>query len=300
MKKGVLIMAYGAPNKMEDVEPFYTDIRGGKKPSPELLEELVGRYKLIGGKSPLLEITTAQANGLQERLGEEYKVYVGMRHWEPWIPQVMQIMKKDGVEEILALVMAPHYSKMSIGKYMNIVEQTNLDNNYKFKIHKIENWHTHPLFIKALSKKTSEAMEKFSEEEQKDLMVFFTAHSLPVRIREWNDPYENQLNETSRLVAEKLNIKKWKFAFQSAGRTPEPWLGPDIVDAISNLSVQNGKAALVCVVGFIADHLEVIYDIDIEAKPEAEKIGVHLERIDMLNDNSTLINCFEEIVREKF
>lgn len=294
MKRAVLIMAYGAPNQLEDVEPFYTDIRGGRKPSPELLHELTERYKLIGGKSPLLEITNRQAKALSEKIN--LPVYVGMRHWTPWIPDALKQMNEDGIEEIVVLVMAPHYSKMSIGKYMTIVEETIHKNNYSFNVKKILNWHDHPKFIEGLQQKIKDSEQKFSSEEWKNKTVVFTAHSLPERILQWNDPYPEQLNETSKLIAKGLGIEKWKFAFQSAGRTPEPWLGPDILKMIDQLADAEEKSILICVVGFIADHLEVIYDIDIEAKPYAEKKGIHLERINMLNDDPMLMDCFADIV----
>jgi protoporphyrin/coproporphyrin ferrochelatase len=300
MKKAVLLMAYGSPDKLEDIEPYYTDIRRGRKPSPELLDELTDRYKTIGGKSPLLRITKEQAASLDANLGSEYRVYIGMRHWKPWIHEAVLEMKLDGVEEAVGIIMAPHFSGMSIAKYMQAVEEAKEKHQANFKIKFIESWHNHPLFIEALSEKIDVARKKFTEEEQQKLAVIFTAHSLPEKILKDNDPYTVQLLETSELVAQKANIPIWRFAFQSAGRTEEKWLGPDLRDLMEELTSEGFKSMLVCSVGFIADHLEVMYDIDVEGKEKAKELGVHLERTESLNDNPKLTKLFGELIREKF
>ena len=296
-KRGVLVMAYGAPDSMKDVEPFYTDIRGGRPPSAELLQELIERYEAIGGKSPLLDITNRQAAALETQLGNsEFTVYVGMRHWKPWIPDIVRKMSEDGIEEAVALVMAPHYSRMSIGKYMDIVDQSIAEHGSGITMRQIKEWHLEPAFIHALEHRVHSALKRFSADEQASLRVLFTAHSLPERIREWKDPYPDQLLETSRKIADDLQIQDWEFAYQSSGRTPEPWLGPDILEAINRSSEDGIDAILVCVVGFVSDHLEVLYDIDVEAKPAAEAKDMHLERIDMLNDDPGLIDALAGIV----
>lgn len=293
-------MAYGGPNKIEDIKPFYTDIRRGKEPTPEQLEELTERYRHIGGKSPLLEITTLQGNALQEALGEEYKVYIGMRHWEPWIRDAVKEMKEDGVEDAVAMVMAPHFSKLSVEKYMEGLEKAMAEENYSPNIRKIQSWNMHPLYLRGLEERIGEALNNFTPLERKELLMLFTAHSLPEKIKEWNDPYETQLIETSGALAESLKQERWSFAYQSAGRTPEPWLGPDILDAIEEAGAKGIKNILVCSIGFIADHLEVIYDIDIEARPAAEKLGIHLERARSLNDSFHLIEAFRQMVEYSF
>ena len=296
MAKGVLLMAYGGPDNLEDVEPYYTDIRRGHKPTPELLEELIERYKTIGGKSPIKEITFAKARSLQEQLGKDYKVYVGMRHWHPYIKDTVAEMVEDGIEEAVGIVMAPHYSKMSIGKYIDAVNEAQEDQENQINFNFIESWHTHSMYIKAVEQKIVEALDQFSENEKDQLMVLFTAHSLPERIKEWNDPYPEQLLETSRILAKKLDLKNWQFAFQSAGRTPEPWLGPDILNAVEEASEKGFKNILVCSIGFIVDHLEVIYDIDIEAGQKAKELGVKLVRAKSLNNDPLLIEAFEDMV----
>jgi ferrochelatase len=298
-KRGVLVMAYGAPDSMEDIEPFYTDIRGGRPPSTELLQELIERYEAIGGKSPLLDITARQASALEAQLGSDaFTAYVGMRHWKPSIPDTLRVMAEDGIEDAVAVVMAPHYSRMSIGKYLDIVDQALTEHASGITMHKVQQWHLEPAFIHALEHRVHSAMKRFSADEQTSLRVLFTAHSLPERIREWNDPYPDQLLETSRKIAGDLQIKNWQFAYQSSGRTPEPWLGPDIIDVIDRSAEEGIEAILVCVVGFVSDHLEVLYDIDVEAKPAAEAKGLHLERIDMLNDDPGLIEALAGVVND--
>jgi ferrochelatase len=299
VKKGVLVMAYGSPDKTEDIEPYYIDIRRGMRPSPEQLQELTGRYNAIGG-SPLLRITTEQANNLQNELGEAYSVFVGMRHWKPWILDAVQHMKQEEIEEMVGIVMAPHYSSLSIEKYIGKAEEANEQLNASMKTRYIKQWHNHPLFIEALNRKITKALEHFTEKEKEGLHIIFTAHSLPERILLENDPYKDQLIETCNLISKKSNLKNWTFAFQSAGRTQEKWLGPDLLSVMDELHKNGSKAILVCSVGFITDHLEVLYDIDIEGKVHAEKLGVHLERTESLNADPLLAKLFAELIREKF
>ena len=299
MKKAVLVMAYGSPNKLEDIEPFYTDIRRGNKPSPELLHELTERYKAIGGSSPLLVVTVAQANGIAHELGDEYTAYVGMRHWTPWIPEALEQMRQDGIEKAVGVVMAPHFSGMSVARYIALVEDAKQKMGYSLEIEYIQSWYDHPLFIEALNEKIESTLQHFTEEEKAGLKVIFTAHSLPEKILENNDPYKDQLLETSRLVAEKAGINNWTFAFQSAGRTQEKWLGPDLLEVLHAEAEAGLKAVLICSVGFITDHLEVLYDIDIEGKAKAKELGMHLERTPSLNADPRLARLIADLVKEK-
>lgn len=294
----MLLLAYGAPDSLENTEPFYTHICGGHKPAPALLQNLTGRYEAIGGKSPLLEITRQQASALHKKTG--IPVYVGMRHWKPWIEDSLEQMAADGIEEIIAIVMAPHYSALSIGKYFEAVDEALIKKNLSLKIIKVKSWGNHPLFIKALTERIKESLKKFNDKEQADLHVVFTAHSLPERIIQDGDPYMHQLMETSGLVALDSGIKSWEFAFQSAGRTSEPWLGPDISEALERLTRENRRSVLICVAGFLSDHLEVLYDIDIEAADIAKKSGIHLERIEMLNDSPLLTAVLDDLVKAAF
>ena len=300
MKRGVLLMAYGAPNSLDEVEAFYLDIRKGRKPTPEQLHDLIRRYRAIGGVSPLLDITNRQAAALDESLGDGFKTYVGMRHWNPRIYEVIPQMADDGIEEAIAIVMAPHYSRLSIGIYMELVDEavSALDSPVNF--HKIEHWHTQADYITALEARLREGVRRFEDHSQPSLAVIFTAHSLPEKILGWKDLYHNQLLETSWLLADRIGLKNWHFAYQSAGRTSEPWLGPDILEIIEELKKKNTGSILVCPVGFITDHLEVLYDIDLEAMPHAEKLGMRMERVRMLNDDPLLIDCLAKLARDSF
>jgi len=298
MTRGVLLMAYGAPGAPEDIAPFYTDIRRGRPPTPELLAELVGRYDAIGGSSPLLSITRRQAAALQARLGAGYQVHIGMRHWTPWIRDAVADMARAGITEAVAVVLAPHYSRMSIGQYMARLDEA-LATLAPTAIHfrKVEHWHLQPHYLAALAARCRTALKKFEAPgTTAPPHVVFTAHSLPEKIREWNDPYPGQLQETAQQLAARLNLTKWSVGYQSAGRTPEPWLGPDLLTVISQLAAAGEKNLLVCVIGFVTDHLEVLYDIDLEAKPFAAKHGMRLERIEMLNDDPQLAEALAEVV----
>lgn len=292
-KKGVLLMAYGGPDSIEDVKDFYIDVRSGRIPSEQLIEELTERYKSIGGKSPLLEITQKKAAALQNLLENKYKVYVGMRHWHPFIHETVKKMIADGITEAVGIIMAPHFSKMSVEKYYQKLNEALDENGNSIKFKEIHSWHDHPKFIKAVAEKIRGTLKHFENEKP---VIVFTAHSLPEKILEWNDPYPEQLNETCELIAKELKFKNWTFAYQSAGRTKDPWLGPDLLNKLETLKSEGVNSVLVCPVGFISDHLEVIFDIDIEAQEKAKELGIHLERAPSLNDTPLLIECFSDLV----
>jgi protoporphyrin/coproporphyrin ferrochelatase len=209
-------------------------------------------------------------------------------------------MIKDGIDEAVGIVMAPHFSSMSVAKYIECVEKAQEEFNGKIKFSYVKSYHDNKFYLEALSTKLGDAFLKFSDQEKENLHVIFTAHSLPERILKENDPYLSQLLETSELLAEKNEIKNWSFSFQSAGKTEEKWLGPDLLEEIEKLRNQGVKSILVCSVGFIIDHLEVMYDIDVEAKELAERSGIHLERAGSLNDHPLLIKAFAELTKEKF
>lgn len=298
--KGVLLMAYGSPEKPEDIEPYYTDIRRGNKPTPELLAELTERYEAIGGTSPLLRITKLQAAGLQNKLGNDYRVFIGMRHWTPWIHEAVADMQKAGIQKAVGIVLAPHFSSMSIAKYIEKVEEAKKALNYDLDIQYVTSWHTESLYLEALAEKVEEAKSRFTSEELEYLTAIYTAHSLPERILQTGDPYREQLIETCQLLTLRTHIENWQFAFQSAGRTQEKWLGPDLLDVITQEAKSaKKKALLVCSVGFITDHLEVMYDIDVEGKQKANELGVHLERAGSLNDDPKLAQLFANLVKER-
>lgn len=292
-------MAYGSPEKPEDIESYYTDIRRGHRPTPELLQELTERYEAIGGTSPLLKITKQQAAGLQQELGDDYKVFIGMRHWSPWIKEAVGDMQKAGITEAVAIVLAPHFSSMSIAKYIEKVEEAKKELGYELSIEYVKSWHDQPLYLEALAEKVNEALARFSDVEKDRVSVIYTAHSLPERILSTGDPYREQLIETCQLLTLRTGLEDWMFAFQSAGRTQEKWLGPDLLEVIEEQGKRGKKALLVCSVGFITDHLEVMYDIDVEGQAKAAELGIHLERAGSLNDHPKLSQLFARLVKER-
>ncbi|MDB4896308.1 MAG: ferrochelatase [Firmicutes bacterium] len=300
---GVLVMAYGTPDKPEDILPYYTDIRRGRVPSDEQLAELTGRYAAIGGGSRLNEISRAQAANLGRVLNEGsadvvYRVYQANRHWAPWISDVVKQMAEDGIERAVAIVLAPQGSKMSSGAYFDRVDAANADLPVPINFSYVFNWHLEPAYIEAEAEKVAEALAKFPERSREQLAVMFTCHSLPERILTWQDPYPEHLREIGEAVAGRLGLKNVHYGYQSAGRTPEPWLGPDVRDAVAALAEAGEKAVLVCSVGFISDHLEVLYDLDIEMREAARELGVHFERMAMLNDSPLLAEAMAAAVRK--
>ena len=303
---GILLLAYGGPDSLDDVEPYLLDIRGGRPTSPELVEEIKERYALIGGRSPLLDITRQQAQALEAHLNRSgdvrYRAYVGMRHWQPRIREAVAHMVEDGIEQAVVLVMAPHYSRMSTGAYFARLDEAIDELDATIAFTRVESWHDHPGLIDALEEKFIEALIRF-ERDGVGLLpkVIFSAHSLPARILDWGDPYDAQLHETASLVAEQLDLPsdRWLFSYQSAGRSPEPWLGPQIEDVIVDLAQAGEKRLLVVPIGFVCDHVEVLYDIDIEGRGLAEAHGARLERSESLNASPTFIAALAEIVKSK-
>jgi ferrochelatase len=297
----VLLMAYGSPDTLDDVEPYYTHIRQGRKPSPELLAELKERYALVGGRTPLSEISEATRKGLEEKLnieGEErYRVFLGMKHWHPYIEQTVQEMAAEGVTRAVGLVLAPHFSSMSIAGYYTSISAAQEKHGTSIDILPIESWHLHPPFLKAVADHIQLRLADFLC--GSDVTVVFTAHSLPEKIVAEGDPYPRQLRETAEAIAAMLNLNHWTFSYQSAGRTPDPWLGPDIVDTVHSLADDGVQHILVAPIGFISEHLEIHYDIDYEAQAAAKERGITLKRIDMLNAGDDLLDGLAELVRRR-
>lgn len=297
---GVLVMAYGGPDSLADIEPYLLDIRGGRPTSQELIAEIAHRYAQIGGKSPLLAVTRRQAADLEAALNRSgagrFRTYVGMRHWQPRIAAAVAQMQADGVRQAVGIVMAPHYSRMSIGAYVKKTDEALAELEAGIAVTHVESWHTHPLFLQAIAEQIQAALGKFGPEEPP--FVLFTAHSLPVRILRDGDPYDAQLQETARALAERLALpdEGWQFCYQSAGATGEPWLGPQIEEVIPKLAGAGRRAVLVVPIGFVADHVEVLYDIDIEARDIAAAHGLHLERTASLNNTPTFIAALADIV----
>jgi len=279
----VVLMAYGSPERVSDVPAYYADIRGGRAIAPEHLADLVERYRRLGieDSNPLNEITERTRAALSERTG--LPVYTGMKHWTPHIADAAEEAIAEGADRIAGLVLAPHYSRLSIDGYRAQLERA-VDRRAELTF--IDSWHDQPLFIDVLASKVRGT----------DAHVVFTAHSLPARILEEGDPYEDQLLETSRLVAEAAGVRDWSFSFQSESPTGEPWLGPDILDHLAALHADGVEQVLVCPVGFVSDHLEIRWDIDVEAQEKADALGMRLERIDMPNDDAAFISALAAIV----
>ena len=297
---GVLLLAYGSPETPDQVEPYFRHIRGGRTPSPEAVEHLRHRYELIGGRTPLLAITTDTARGLQAALDQrapgEYRTYVAMKHWHPYIADVIPRLAADGIRRVIAIVLAPHYSRMSVGGYRQYVEQTIANLDAPMELTFVETWHMQPEFLELMSARVREGLTQFPRGE--NVCVLFSAHSLPVRIRTWDDPYEAQLNASCVAVARHAQLRDWRFAWQSAGDTGEPWLGPDIVDYLHVLHSEGVRNVLSVPIGFVCEHLEVLYDIDHEAAQKAAALGMTLHRTRMPNATPEFIAVLEALVAE--
>jgi len=297
----VLLMAYGSPNSLEEIEPYLLDIRGGRPTTPELVAEIRTRYAQIGGRSPLLDITRAQAAALEEELNRSYadsdfnfRTYVGMRHWEPRIRKAVAQITADGIHTAIGLVMAPHQSLLSTGAYFSQLDTAITEQGVNLEVIRIDAWHDHPGLIDALTEKTSAALAHFDSPPY----VLFTAHSLPIRILREGDPYDAQLRQTAALVAEQLELTpgRWQFCYQSAGQSQESWLGPPIEQLIADLAQAGEKNLLVTPIGFLCDHVEILYDLDIMARQVAHQHGARLERSASLNTSATFIAALADLV----
>ncbi|HEV8682191.1 MAG TPA: ferrochelatase [Actinomycetota bacterium] len=305
---GVLCMSYGTARGLDDVERYYTHIRGGRAPSPELLEELKGRYRAIGGRSPLIEITEAQVRGLERELGEAerltggqraFRAYHGMKHQAPYIEDVVRTMADEGIREGIGLVLAPHYARMSVGAYIDRAGKAAADAGISMTF--VEQWHDHPDVVRFVMFRVSDAIGRLPEEERSRAPVVFSAHSLPARIVDEGDPYPRQVEESARLVGEELGLpaSRVRVAWQSSGRTGEPWLGPDLTEVLRELAVEGHRAAVSCPIGFVADHLEILYDIDIEAQEVARELGITLVRTESPNDDPAFVRALAGVVRRR-
>jgi ferrochelatase len=293
-KTAILLMAYGTPSNQDDIEPYLTDIIRGRRPTTAEIEDLKRRYREIGGHSPLQEITAAQASKLESVLNSEgikVPVHFGMKHWHPYIAETAQNFLKSGIHRLIGLVLAPHYSSMSIGGYKNIL-QSSLANS-QIEIDFIDSWSDNPIYHQAVTEKILKALKKFPNDKQ----VLFTAHSLPERIITEGDPYSSQLLASCEAVAKLSKIEKWSFAYQSAGHTPDKWLGPDILEALESFG--NSGNVLIVPIGFVSDHLEILYDIDVEAQTFARTRGINLQRTESLNISPTFIAALADVVRNR-
>jgi ferrochelatase len=276
-------MAYGNPRTEGDIEAYFTHIRGGRQPSGEALEELRGRYRAVGG-SPLEEITRRQAAALSAELG--LPTFVGMKHAPPFIAEAAEKAAGQGIRKLIGLTLAPHYAGMSLGQYEHALREA-----WPGELDFVPGFHDHPAFIRAVRGLLEESLESFKPDR-----LFFTAHSLPARIVEEGDRYDQRLLESCRLVAEGNGLPPWEFAFQSASSTGEPWLGPDLLQAVER---SGARHVLVCPIGFVADHLEILYDLDVEAQAFASEHGLELRRTASFNDRPEFITALAQVVRSR-
>jgi ferrochelatase len=311
---GVLVMAYGTASGPDDIERYYTDIRGGRTPSPDHLDELRGRYAAIGNRFPLLTTTAAQADGIVERLnadgGDTFQAYLGMKHSSPTITDAVERMAADGVDRAVGIVMAPHWSGMSVETYVERVEAAIRDRGIDLAITFVRSFHDHPMYVDWVADRLRATLATLDVAARARTTVLFTAHSLPVRVLadgtqrcktcdcEPSCRYRDGLQETADLVAKEVGLDDHRISWQSVGRTADPWWGPGIDEVIPALAAERRTACVVCCVGFVADHLETLYDLDIEATGEAADAGLAFARTPMPNDDPAFCDLLAEVVRE--
>ena len=286
----ILLLAYGGPNSLHDVPAFLREVRGGQPVSQVVIDETTRRYRLIGGRSPLLDITRCLASKLQNKIGSA--VYVGMRHWHPFISDTVRVMARDGISHAVAICLAPHFSPLSIGAYRAKLNEAS--RAVGMSVDFIESWHTQPRYIAGIAQNVRATLAQFDA----DAKIIFTAHSLPVSAR---NPYEAQLRETAQLIAQHLGLSddRWMLCYQSAPRGSVAWLSPQVSRIVPQLARAGEKNLVIAPIGFVADHLEVLYDIDIALQEIARGHGVRLVRTPTLNDSDALVCALAELVRER-
>jgi ferrochelatase len=286
MSAAVVLMAYGSPDRIEDVPAYYADIRGGRPVSPDRLADLTERYRRLGieDSNPLNEITELTRASLEAELG--LPVFTGMKHWTPRIADGAEAALAAGADTVVGLVLAPHYSRLSIGGYREQLEQALAG---RAQLVFVDSWHLEPGFVELLADRVRGT----------EAHVVFTAHSLPSRILEEGDPYHDQLLETSRAVARSAGLRDWSMSYQSASPTGEPWLGPDILEHLGDLHAGGVDDVLLCPVGFVADHLEIRWDLDTQAQEKADELGMRLSRIEMPNADPAFVATLATIVRRR-
>jgi protoporphyrin/coproporphyrin ferrochelatase len=299
-RRGVLLLAHGAPDRLADIPEFLLNVRSGRKLPEPVVREIVHRYELIGGGSPLLEITRRQAAALERALDEP--VYVGMRNWRPFIAEAVERMAADGLERAVALCLAPQNSRTSIGLYRKSLEEALARCAPAMQVDFVENWHNHPGLIAAFAEKVLAALDGAEAALGRSVPLVFTAHSVPERTIAEGDPYEQQVRETARLVVEvigKSRLPDYRLAFQSQGMTAEPWIGPRVESRIDALAAQGRAEVLLAPVGFVADHVEILYDIDVLFRNYGRERGVRVLRSESLNDSPRFIQALAALVRER-
>jgi len=298
--KALFLLAFGGPRSLDDVEPFLARLFRGRKPSSEQLERVKERYRLIGGYSPLPEITFKQAKALENILnaqGYPFKSYIGMRYGHPLIEETLKKILDDGIHEVVALPMTPFRSRVSTGAYIEEVNQARKSIGERIEISFVEGWHLYPLFIEAIREKIEEGLMQFTPEERKRVHLIFSAHSLPKSLVE-NEPYLKDMEKSVREVLKKGEPLSWHIAFQSRGVGPEEWLGPNVETVLEELSKKKIREVLIVPIGFVSDHIEILYDIDILYRNKAELLGIQLKRTPSLNFSKRFIEALVAIIAE--
>jgi len=284
--KAVVLLAHGTPESLDQMPEYLARVRGGRPPSPELVAEMTSNYSAIGGRSPLTDITRAQAAALQQELGDGTPVYVGMRNWHPFIADTVAEAVRAGADEIIGVPLAPQFSTVSVARYRDVLREATPQG---VKVRCVESWHDHPGLIAAFAEKLRAAGPAD--------VVLFTAHSLPVRLIEGGDPYAREVAHTAKLVAGAAGVAAYEQAFQSAGRTPEPWLGPTVEEALRAAHGRGARSVVAAPIGFVSDHTEILFDLDVQAAREADRLRLRFRRTESLNTSPTLIRTLAALVR---
>ncbi|RJF71033.1 ferrochelatase [Deinococcus cavernae] len=301
---GILFMAYGGPESLDDMPGYLSDIRAGRVTSSAVLDEITNNYRQIGGKSPLPEFTRAQVDATMRQLentGRPLRAYIGMRHWSPWIEDAVRDMLDDGITQAVAIVLAPHYSSLSVAKYQKKIKAALEMYHGHIDFAFIDDYHTEPGYITALADRVRAGIHSFPEAERGDVHVILSAHSLPVRIEKEGDPYSKQLLESAHLIATHAGLRddQWSWSYQSAGRSPEPWLGPQLDEHMHDLAAKGVKKVVSVPVGFVSDHVEILFDIDIAAQEVAQELGMTLVRPPALNTDPLFIGTLASVIERK-
>ena len=298
---GVLVMAYGGPASLDEIPGYLADIRHGRPTPRAVVDEITENYRAIGGRSPLLDVSRRQVDVLAADLGGDFRCYLGMRHWSPWIEEVVGEMIGDGIEHAVSLVLAPHFSALSVARYQQKVADGLELYHGRIDVEHVPSYHDAPGLIEAFRTRVEEGIARWPEADRPRVHIVFSAHSLPERVLASGDPYGEQCLETARLVAARAGLADdgWTWAYQSAGRTPEPWAGPELGEHLEELAGRGVRDVVSVPVGFVSDHVEILFDIDHKAAAVAARLGMRLERPSALNDDPLFIGALAELVRER-